>query len=340
MTVTNWNEKNVVSIAFTGEGVKLAKQLMEKVGGQAARSGRPDSLKEWTKKHFTQADALVIVGAVGIAVRAIAPHIQDKTEDPAVIVVDEKGENVIPILSGHLGGANDLAKELAQVCGGRCVITTATDLHGVFAVDEWAKHQDCIILEKDRIKDVSGGLLAGATKTVRSRWPITGDLPEGLIMTKGEDADIVMDIRPTGSRALHLVPKIVYLGIGCRRGTKQDTLESFYKNLMEELKIPESAIAGVATIDIKADEIGMVRFCQAHGWDLAAYSAVELEQVKGDFHGSSFVEEVTGVDNVCERSAVLAAGGGEVIHGKTHGSGVTMALAITDYHPTWEWYDE
>ena len=97
-----------------------------------------------TAAQFAQSDALVFVGAVGIAVRAIAPHCRSKATDPAVVVLDECGRFAIPLLSGHLGGANDLARRLAKACGAVPVITTATDANGVFAVDEWAKHQHCL----------------------------------------------------------------------------------------------------------------------------------------------------------------------------------------------------
>ena len=109
-------------------------------------------LSEWTAENFQKSDALIFIGAVGIAVRAIAPHCKSKATDPAVIVLDERGRFSIPILSGHLGGANDLAKKLASICGAVPVITTATDIEGVFAVDEWAKAQNCHVLEPGRIK--------------------------------------------------------------------------------------------------------------------------------------------------------------------------------------------
>ena len=110
-------------------------------------------------------DALIFVGAVGIAVRAIAPHCRNKAVDPAVVVLDECGHFAVPILSGHLGGANDLARALAAVCGAVPVITTATDANGVFAVDAWARHQNCAVLEPGRIKarqQQAAGRRAGA----------------------------------------------------------------------------------------------------------------------------------------------------------------------------------
>ena len=121
--------------------------------------------------QFAQADALIFVGAVGIAVRAIAPHCKSKATDPAVVVLDECGRFAVPLLSGHLGGANALARALAEACGAIPVITTATDANGVFAVDEWAKAQGCAVLEPERIKLVSGALLAGQHCPV---WHPTG----------------------------------------------------------------------------------------------------------------------------------------------------------------------
>ena len=135
-------------LAFTETGLALAKRLAVALPGSVARCGRDGvSLAEWASAQFVHSDALIFVGAAGLAVRAIAPHCKSKTTDPAVVVVDECGRFAVPILSGHLGGANDLARAIAAVCGAVPVITTATDAHGIFAVDEWAKHQNCMVLE-------------------------------------------------------------------------------------------------------------------------------------------------------------------------------------------------
>ena len=124
--------------AFTARGRELAGKLAASLGGEV-NEGLP--LKEWTARAFETADALVFVGAVGIAVRAIAPHIVHKSLDPAVVVIDEGGNFAVSLLSGHLGGANELARKIAAVTGAEAVITTATDVRGVFAVDEWARRQ-------------------------------------------------------------------------------------------------------------------------------------------------------------------------------------------------------
>ena len=148
-------------MAFTDRGEALAEKLAGELGGETARAGRDLDLGNWTEAAFREKRALVYVGAVGIAVRAIAPYLKHKAEDPAVLAVDETGRWVIPLLSGHLGGANALARELASLTGGEAVITTATDLHGVFAVDLWAKKQNMTVRQPARIKTVSAKLLAG-----------------------------------------------------------------------------------------------------------------------------------------------------------------------------------
>ena len=132
-------------LAFTDRGEALAGELAGVVGGEIARAGRDVNLGTWTDTAFREKTALVYVGAVGIAVRAVAPYLKHKAEDPAVLAVEETGHYVIPLLSGHLGGANALARELAAITGGEAVITTATDLHGVFAVDLWAKRQNMTV---------------------------------------------------------------------------------------------------------------------------------------------------------------------------------------------------
>lgn len=145
-------------ISFTDWGQKLVEKLAQELDGQAVR-GMP--LDQWTREHFRTGNALIFVGAAGIAVRAIAPYIRSKTTDPAVVVVDEGGQFAVPILSGHLGGANDLARKIAASCGAQPVITTATDINGIFAVDEWARRQNCVIQNPEKIKTISGTLLAG-----------------------------------------------------------------------------------------------------------------------------------------------------------------------------------
>lgn len=326
-------------LAFTEQGEQLAGRLAAALGGTAQRCGASCSLSEWTAVHFSQSDGLVYVSAAGIAVRAIAPHLQSKTTDPAVVVVDACARYAIPILSGHLGGANDLARAIGRVCGALPVLTTATDVNGVFAVDEWAKRQNCRILNPERIKTVSAKLLAGSTVAVHSLWPIAGQPPQGVRQAEENSADVLLDIHPGTGEKLHLVPRIAVLGVGCKKNVSSQALEAALAAFLTGAGVCEQAISAVASIDLKKEEPGLLAFCAAHGWPLKTYPAEQLRAVEGQFTPSAFVQGVTGVDNVCERSAVLASGG-TLCRGKSAGNGITMALALAPYRPDWRWQDE
>lgn len=321
-------------LAFTAKGEALAHRLAEALPGSVSRCGGDVTLKGWTAEHFAQDEALIFVGAVGIAVRAIAPHCRSKATDPAVVVVDEGGNFAVPLLSGHLGGANALARALAKACGAVPVITTATDVNGLFAVDLWAKAQNCAVLEPERIKHVSGALLAGQTVRYWSPWPVAGEAPAGVEKTDApEAADFALTLTPQGG-ALHLVPRIGVLGVGCRRGTTAQQLEEAFAAFCAASGLSPAAVCAAASIDLKKDEPGLAAFCKAHGWPITFYPADELRAVPGQFTPSAFVASVTGVDNVCERSAVKASGG-TLLLPKTAGGGVTLALAVRPFAPDW-----
>lgn len=322
-------------LAFTEAGYALARRLAEALDGEAARCGAPLGLGDWTEDAFAKARAIVFVGAAGIAVRAVAPHVRSKASDPAVVVVDEGGRFAIPILSGHLGGANDLARKIAALCGAVPVITTATDTRGLFAVDEWAKRQNCAVQDTKKIKLVSGRLLAGKPVRVSSDFPIAGELPAGVISAE-EGADVRLTLRKEETEALVLVPRIAVLGVGCRKGTGQEDLEA----ALRALPVSPLALSGVCSIDLKGEEPGLLAFCRAHGLELETFTAERLRQAPGEYSASAFVERVTGVDNVCERAAALGSGGGTLLIKKQAGGGVTMAVAVKPFAPDWRWQDE
>jgi len=326
--------ETIALTAFTEKGRALAGRLAKALGGSVRGMDQP--LADWTRESFAACDALVFVGAAGIAVRSIAPYLQSKAADPAVICLDESGRYVIPILSGHLGGANALARRLAALTGGEAVITTATDLNGRFAVDLWAKRQDMALLQPERIKNVSAKILRGETVTIDCPWPVVGPAPE--LTRLGRGADVVVSYRTREGGALQLVPRVLTLGIGCKRGTGADTLEAAFQTFCAERGIVPEAIECAASIDLKRDEAGLSRFCQAHGWPLRFYSAGELRGAPGEFTASAFVERVTGVDNVCERAAMLGAGK-RLIEKKYALGGVTFALAERQREYDWSWQD-
>ncbi|MGN0707521.1 MAG: cobalt-precorrin 5A hydrolase [Faecalibacterium sp.] len=327
-------------LAFTEKGFALAQRLAAQLGGSASRCGAEITLAGWTAQQFSKSDALVFVGAVGIAVRAVAPHCRSKASDPAVVAVDECARFAVPLLSGHLGGANDLARRIAAVCGAAAVITTATDVNGIFAVDEWARRQNCTVLEPERIKRISGALLAGRTVRIFSDWPISGRLPHGIESARNAaQADVCLSMTRCGEQALHLVPRIGVLGVGCRRGIPAQQLEAVFLDFCAESGLALQAVCAAASIDLKQNEPGLAAFCRQHDWPIRFYSAAQLAAVPGSFSPSSFVQSIAGVDNVCERAAVLRSGGTLLVP-KFARNGVTFALAAKPYLPDWRWQDE
>ncbi len=324
-------------VAFTGKGAALAERLRSELGGTVQFAGDGFSLSAWTAEHFPEREALIFIGAAGIAVRAIAPHLRNKAEDPAVLCLDETGRFVIPLLSGHLGGANELARRIAALTGGTSVITTATDLRGAFAVDLWAKKQGMAVMQPERIRQVSSAVLREERVRVFCPWPVAGERPVPLSLTdRREDADVLVSFRKEETGALQLIPQILTLGIGCRRETSAETLERQLNLFCEERGVHPQAIRRVATIDLKQNEKGLLSFCKSHGWPPVFYRAEELRAAEGSFTASGFVEARTGVDNVCERAAVLSSGG-RLAEKKYASDGVTFALAEENPEFDWSW---
>lgn len=323
-------------IAFSERGMVLGRQLQgyfAAAGGESELSRcESGGLTPWTAERFDVFDALVYIGSCGIAVRAIAPFVKSKTSDPAVLVVDEQGTYVVSLLSGHIGGANEMTANMARWLHAIPVVTTATDVNGVFAVDTWARRQGLAIFNPERIKWISARFLAGETVRFKSLFPVEGELPPGMEFSDGQ-YDVLVTYRTRGqSEALRLVPPVVTLGVGCKKGISADALEDAFAQVLKKANCMPIAVKQVCSIDMKAGEPGLLEFCLRHRLPFVTYSAVELAAVPGNFAGSPFVRSVTGVDNVCERAAAKGSGEkGRLLTGKDAGGGITMALAIEPF---------
>ena len=271
-------------------------------------------------------DALIFVGACGIAVREIAPYVQSKKTDPAVLCIDEAGRFVIPLLSGHIGGANALAAALAERLDATAVVTTATDVRGKFAVDAWAARHGCAISGMGLAKAVSAAILEGDIPLC-SQFPLPSPLPEGTVAGETGPLGIFIGWRTKSpfARTLRLIPRVLRVGVGCRRGTAAETVENAVRAVFAANGLDTAAIRGVYSIDLKQDEAGLLAACERNNWPVHFYTAQQLRGVAGDFTPSDFVRSVTGVDNVCERAALLDAE--ELIVQKTARDGVTVAVA-------------
>ncbi|MBR1892193.1 MAG: cobalamin biosynthesis protein [Lachnospiraceae bacterium] len=338
-------------ISFTERGLILAfrlRQVLEQEGCIYTKySGVDRSLKdveyveepltEWAEKRFKERTPLIFIGAAGIAVRTIAPCIKDKFEDIPVVVLDEAGHFVIPILSAHYGGATELACEIAELIGAVPVITTATDVNNLFAVDVFAKNNDLVVANKDGIKKVSSKLLSrGKINMLLDGGKYIGRHPMELEILKKGDTDVFVSpfrlCEKTPKYKLRLIPKVVYAGIGCKRGKGFESIEALFDETMAKINIEPESIKGVATVDIKENEEGIRKFVRERKYNFQTFPAENLKRLKGKFTASAYVARAVGVDNVCERAAVAAAGdGAKLICKKTIGDGVTVAFAISDW---------
>ena len=318
---------------FSDRGAALA----ERIAGlfPSARTVRPrGDLAARTAECFRECDALIFVGAAGIAVRAIAPHVAAKTADPAVIVADDCGRHVVSLLSGHIGGANRLTRQIAARIGAEPVVTTATDVNQRFSIDEWAARRGLSIESMDAAKRFSAEILR-RDLPLTGDFPVDGPLPAGVF--PGAEGNVGAAIscyrkHPFAVTAL-FSPRIVHLGIGCKRGAGAEAIAA----AVDGLNLAPGAIVRAASIDVKAHEPGLLAFCRARGIEIRFYSAAELSAAEGEFTPSEFVKKTVGVDNVCERAAAVSAGpGAKIFIRKTRGDGVTVAAAMQDWRISFE----
>ena len=286
--------------------------------------GRP--AREFYGPIFGDVQAMIFVSSVGLAVREVAPHLKSKATDPAVLVLDELGQYVIPVLSGHIGGANELAKALAASLGAQAVITTATDINGRFSVDAWAVQNGCAIASLPLAKAVSAAVLEGDVPFL-SDFPVVTDLPRGLAPGDAGALGVYIGVyeKTPFAKTLRLVPRVVRLGIGCRKGTDEETIRAAVNEALAAHGIDRRAVKCAASIDLKAEEAGLLAYCRSEGLSAEFYTADELRAVRGEFTPSEFVKSITGVDNVCERAALRNAE--TLLVKKTARSGVTVAAA-------------
>ncbi len=329
--------------AFTTTGRQLIDRLQTALPEYlfVARTAE-QTLQQWAEDAFKKHLPLLFIGAAGIAVRTIAPFVQDKTTDSPVLVMDETGVYVIPLLSGHLGGANELARTIAAVTGAQAVITTATDVQHCFAVDVFAQKNALSIVNRDGIQQVSSLLVNGSGPvTLWAEPSITVDsrqMPPELSLLDGTVqpgfAHIMITSQPLSADSLHssccinLVPKMLCAGIGCKKGKAFEELLDFLTDTLQRQGLPVEEIASVHSIDLKKKEVGLMTLAQYLHVPFTVFTAEELAAVPGTFSESAFVEQTTGVSNVCERSAMAGAGkDATLVLAKTARDGMALALA-------------
>ncbi len=313
----------IAVIAITRGGKRLAAEIAPRLGAEIIEPERgiKKALAELWKIH----EGFVLIMASGIAVRAVAPLAADKKNDPAVVVMDEEGRFAISLLSGHLGGANELAERAAAASGGKAVITTASDVTGHTAVDLWLRDHG-LAAAPETVTRTAAALVNRGSITVCDRvgYPLSDDF---IPVKDPASADLVITDRDEWADK-QARPLPIYLGVGCNRGTAATEIETAAKEFFAACGLARTAVAGVASIDLKKDEPGLAAFAEKNGWPLFFYRSEELNLIPVA-SPSTAVIRATGAAGVAEPAAVLAAGNGELIVRKKKWKNVTMAAACS-----------
>lgn len=318
------------------------KYSLLQIGGQRHPYRKP--LREVFADLFAEYQGIVCVMALGIVVRLISPHLQDKTRDPAVVVMDELANNVISVLSGHLGGANALTIQIAEGLDTNPVITTATDVNGLPAIEMLAQEHGWVIEPFSLVKKVNAAIVNGEKVVIYSEVPLDLE-PAGRLEikdfaryspTRREEGRVVLvtnrasESFPPGT--LFLRPQNLCIGLGCRRGiTAQAVLDAISTALAETGRAVTS-VHSLASIDIKNDEQGILQAAEELNLPVEFFTrqkfAAVLQERGNDLAFSDFVDEKIGVGGVCEPAAIMGAGEkSRLIKPKTKYGKVTVAIA-------------
>ncbi|AMK10511.1 MAG: cobalt-precorrin 5A hydrolase [Pseudodesulfovibrio sp.] len=335
--------KKIAIYALTSRGLAVGTRLAAKLPGTlyASKSLEPDdampfeSLTHLVSATFNTFDGHVFVAAAGIVVRCIAPHLQSKETDPAVVCMDQNGRYAVSLLSGHLGGANELADRCARIMGGLPVITTATDTAGVLSIDTLADAKGLVIGNIEKVKNVNMALLEGHTVQLYDPEDWLGLAWDTSFEVAGPDgwnphrpgiwvswhAD-----SPEGALSLH--PRVLHLGIGCRRDVTAYEILDHVHEVFRRNGFAMESIASVGSVEAKRNEAGLLEAAAELGAEPVFYSTAQLAAIDAPTP-SDRVQEHMGVPSVAEASALLAAHGGELIVTKEKTSTVTLAVALT-----------
>ena len=323
----------IAILSVTDTGFKLAEKISARIGGDIFCKGKNfDSLKNFVADIFNKFDALIFICATGIAVRVIAPLIVSKLSDPAVIVMDERGQNVISLLSGHVGGANELTLKIATAINANPVITTATDVENKFSADSFAAKFGLIPTPKDAIKIINSAILrdeeiflTAGNETLKIFTNSINDVTKIINSAILNDEEIFFT---AGNTKLNLIPQNLIAGIGCKRGTSFEKILSAVTAACEMINQPLERIKLLASVDIKFDEVGLLEFAKNLGVEIKFFGVDELAKKIAEYKlsESEFVKATIGVGNICEAAALCCVKSARFALPKKILDGVTVAL--------------
>jgi cobalt-precorrin 5A hydrolase len=318
--------RRIALIALSKGGRELAAKLADILPGSTfvPVSG---GISRTIFRAWQEYSGLICIMAAGVVVRAVAPLLRDKSSDPAVLVCDERGQFVVSLLSGHLGGGNELARQAAALLGGQAVITTASDVLGRTALDIWARDLGLTAADKRALTSVMAKLVNSGTVTLCSEYPLPPLPPDIILTDKAELADLRVTCRTQAEpRQALLHPKRLVAGIGCKRGASAEEIAAALRLVCAEHGLALQSVRKLASIDVKQDEPGLLAAAAEQGWLTDFHSAEQLNQVKGvDSSAAAF--RATGAKAVAEPAALLSSGGGRLLVKKRKCGNVTVAVA-------------
>ncbi|MDD3295494.1 MAG: cobalt-precorrin 5A hydrolase [Geobacteraceae bacterium] len=324
-----------------GSGLYIPPKLGDHVSGPATVF--PESLKELMARLWREADGLICIMATGIVVRMIAPHLEGKDRDPAVVVLDDAGKFAVSLLSGHLGGANQLAEESARLTGATPVITTATDANGLPSFDSIAREQGWAIDDLSRVKVLNSLLLEDTEIAVvdssgqvehafRGRGRLTFHSDFQAAFRSGAKGFVFVTSRDLSAQVkspclLVLHPRNLILGVGCNRATSEEEIEEIILANLKRLSLSIKSVRSIATATAKQDEPGLLAVAKKFALPVVFYESSELNAIRTPTPPSQHALDAIGASGVAEPAALLASGNGKLILKKVKSGNVTLAVA-------------
>lgn len=355
---------NVALVAITKHGVDLIRNLSSSMPNAdlyyMSKFARGDeeqlgitlfegSVRLQFPMMFEKYDGIVMVISLGAVVRMIAPLLKDKKVDPAVVVVDDKGEFVISVLSGHIGGANELTRDIASYLDATPVVTTASDVQKTIPVDIFGRELGFVVDDFKNVTPVSAAVVNEEPILIiqesgeKNWWKHNRELPKQMKVTDSikalfdetYNATLVISHRTFSGEVADILdqkgviyrPKSVHLGVGCNRGTSAEEIRAVILETLEELEISVKSVKGISTIDLKKDEEGLLQVCDEMNWSFTYYTPEQLNAMPLK-NPSETVFKYTGAYGVSEPAAMLSANTTELVLEKKKSGNVTISIAI------------
>lgn len=324
-------------ISVTEKGDILAKQLSKALNGNLYLKVEIEDFKlsKVTEEAMAKHKGVIFISSTGIAVRAIAPYLKGKDKDPGVVVVDVSNNYSISLISGHIGGANDLALEVSKILNNTPIITTATDNLGVVAPDMIAMKNSLVIESLKKAKTIAMLLVNGEVIGFKDDRNLI-DIPSGYKKLENIEENSVWitnrvipknnlsNYKLDNNKILRLIRKDIVLGIGCRKGIESERLEEFVMKILHENNIDPRSVLKIGSIDVKKDEKAIKDLKDKLECEFKTFSKDEILKIQHKFEGSDFVEKTLGVRSVSEPSVELM--GGYIIVSKIKSNGMTLTI--------------